>query len=167
MINNEGVIIVGYQGIGKSSLASQNVHCIDLESGNFWIGDKRYDDWYIPYCNIALHLAQQGYVVFVSSHEVVRKYLVSLPFPKGVHLMCCVPCIGLKGLWVNKLYNRFQSTGLDKDYKAWMNAEHRFVENIQEILDDVPASCILTSLEYDLKVELQLQFFYFGWSVYI
>ena len=68
------MIISGYQGIGKSSLAGKN-NCIDLESGNFWVDGKRADDWYKPYCQIANHLSQQGYTVFVSSHEVVRKEL--------------------------------------------------------------------------------------------
>ena len=68
------MIISGYQGIGKSTLAGKN-NCIDLESGNFWVGRKRSDDWYKIYCNIAVHLSRQGYTVFVSSHEVVRKEL--------------------------------------------------------------------------------------------
>lgn len=59
------MIIVGYQGIGKSSLAGRDKKFIDLESGNFWIDGKRADDWYKPYCKIAEHLSQQGYYVFV------------------------------------------------------------------------------------------------------
>ena len=35
----------------------------------------RADDWYKPYCQIANHLSEQGYTVFVSSHEVVRREL--------------------------------------------------------------------------------------------
>ena len=74
------MIIIGYQGIGKSTLAGKN-KCIDLESGNFWFYDLetyqkvRHNDWYIPYCNIANHLSEQGYIVFTSSHEVVRNEL--------------------------------------------------------------------------------------------
>ena len=40
------MIIIGYQGIGKSTLAGHN-SVIDLESGNFWNDGKRIDDWYI------------------------------------------------------------------------------------------------------------------------
>ena len=67
------MIVIGYQGIGKSSLAGKN-NCIDLESGNFWVDGKRSDDWYKIYCNIALHLHRQGFTVFTSSHQVVRDY---------------------------------------------------------------------------------------------
>ena len=58
------MIISGYQGIGKSSLAGSH-NCIDLESGNFWIDGVRDNDWYKPYCKIANHLSEQGYIVFV------------------------------------------------------------------------------------------------------
>ena len=67
------MIVIGYQGIGKSTLANKDLRFIDLESGNFWVDGKRADDWYKPYCQIAEHLSRQGYIVFTSSHEVVRK----------------------------------------------------------------------------------------------
>ena len=38
------MILVGYQGIGKSTLAKEKVDIIDLESGNFWI-PKTEDDY--------------------------------------------------------------------------------------------------------------------------
>ena len=69
------MIIIGYQGIGKSTLANCNLNYVDLESSNFYIDGKRADDWYKPYCKIAEHLSQQGYYVFVSSHKVVRDEL--------------------------------------------------------------------------------------------
>ena len=68
------MIYVGYQGIGKSSISGKN-NCIDLESGNFWVDGKRIDDWYKIYVNIAEHLSNQGYKVFMSSHKVVREEL--------------------------------------------------------------------------------------------
>ena len=40
------MIIVGYQGIGKSSISNPDTRCIDLESGNFFVDGKRPDDWY-------------------------------------------------------------------------------------------------------------------------
>ena len=70
--------MIGYQGIGKSSCAGKN-DCIDLESGSFWVDGKRAEEWYIPYCQIAMHLANQGYTVFTSSHKVVRDQLASMP----------------------------------------------------------------------------------------
>lgn len=165
---NQGVVVVGYQGIGKSTLAKENLHYLDLESSNFYMdmGNRRYDDWYVPYCHIAIDLARQGHVVFVSSHEVVRKYLKSLIFPEGVHLMCCVPSIALKNEWICKLDTRARYTDLDKDYRAWADARGHYVENIQEILDDIPVSCVLSDPNYTLETELQSKFQECGWPVY-
>lgn len=130
---NKGLIIIGYQGIGKSSLAGYD-NCIDLESGNFWIGDKRSDDWYIPYCQIAMDLANQGFTVFTSSHRQVYEYLesVSLPENVGAAIIFC-PERFMKDEWVDKLQDRYYRTRLEKDYKALMNAKDRFEENIFEL----------------------------------
>lgn len=57
-----GQIVVGYQGVGKSTLAYHNRSVIDLESSNFFVDGKRDEKWYIPYCNIARSLARQGYL---------------------------------------------------------------------------------------------------------
>lgn len=122
------MIIIGYQGIGKSTLAGRN-NCIDLESGNFWVNGKRADDWYVPYCQIANHLSEQGYTVFVSSHEVVRNEL----WKSKEKVIAVCPAVELKDEWIAKLEERYNRTGLDKDFKAWKNAEDRYVENIMEI----------------------------------
>lgn len=128
------MIIIGYQGIGKSTLAGKN-KCIDLESGNFWFYDLetyqkvRHNDWYIPYCNIANHLSEQGYIVFTSSHEVVREELKK----SKEKIYVVFPSIKLKDKWIEKLEDRYNQTGLDKDYKALMNAKDRYEENISEL----------------------------------
>ena len=126
---SRGAIISGYQGIGKSTLSRAGSGYIDLESGNFFVGGVRDESWYIPYCQIAIHLAEQGYRVFVSSHAVVREYLGSLP--KTVDLFVCFPSFSLRSAW--KLEYRYESSQLDKDYRAWKNAEDRYLENIKEL----------------------------------
>ena len=130
---SKGLIIIGYQGIGKSSLAGYD-NCIDLESGNFWIGDKRSDDWYIPYCQIAMDLANQGFTVFTSSHKEVYEYFSSCSLPEnvGAAIIFC-PKRFMKDEWFDKLQERYYRTGLEKDYKALMNTEDRFEENIVEL----------------------------------
>jgi hypothetical protein len=146
------MIVIGYQGIGKSTMAGQN-SCIDLESGNFWVDGKRAEDWYIPYCQIANHVSEQGYTVFVSSHEVVRNELKK----SKERVVAIVPAVELRDEWVAKLEERYNRTGLEKDYKAWKNAEDRYVENIMEIANSgIPVfwingiSYILRNILYDL-----------------
>lgn len=140
------MIIIGYQGIGKSTMAGQN-GCIDLESGNFWVDGKRAEDWYIPYCNIANHLSEQGYIVFVSSHEVVRKELQKSK--EKVVAIC--PATELRDEWVAKLEERYNRTGLDKDFKAWKNAEDRYVANIMEIANSGIPVFWINGMEYNLS----------------
>ena len=136
------MIIVGYQGIGKSTLAGRDHKYIDLESGNFWIDGERADDWYKPYCKIAEHLSEQGYIVFVSSHEVVRQYLVE----NSRELVVLVyPSALLKSAWIDKLEQRYAKSGLEKDYKALMNIKYSYIENIRELQE----SCIEYKLEID------------------
>ena len=127
------MVIVGYQGIGKSTLAMLGVGCIDLESSNFFINSKRDDNWYIVYCNIAEHLSKQGYDVFVSSHEVVRKELAKR---EGLQRMIVCPSIELKDVWIEKLYLRYEKDLSDKNYKAYMNALDRYEDNIKELLSE-------------------------------
>ena len=145
------MIVIGYQGIGKSTLAGRDHRFIDLESSNFWVDGKRADDWYKPYCQIAEHLSQQGYIVFTSSHEVVRNQLVDSREP----VVVVYPALELKTVWLEKLCDRYQRTGLEKDYKAYMNAETRYSENIQELdTCDIPFKLVLTEADYDLEASL-------------
>lgn len=140
------MIVVGYQGIGKSTLAGRN-NCIDLESGNFWVDGKRADDWYKPYCQIAIHLSQQGYTVFTSSHEVVRKQLEDC----SEKVIVIFPSLDLKEEWIKKLYYRWSETKLDKDFKALANAQDRYNENIVELMCGNLATYEITSMDYSLE----------------
>ena len=125
------MIIIGYQGIGKSTLAGRDKF-IDLESGNFWVDEKRAEDWYKPYCQIAEHLSAQGFTVFTSSHEVVRKQLRN----SKEKVFVAFPSLELKDCWIEKLKMRWEDTQLDKDYKAYMNALDRYEDNIKELMEE-------------------------------
>jgi hypothetical protein len=140
------MIIIGYQGIGKSTMAGQN-GCIDLESGNFWANGKRAEDWYIPYCQIANHLSEQGYTVFVSSHEVVRNELKK----SKERVVAIVPAVELRDEWTKKLFMRYMDSNLEKDYKAYANAKDRYTENIMEIINSGFPVFLIYDMDYDLK----------------
>lgn len=144
------MIIIGYQGIGKSTMAKTRFSCIDLESGNFFVDGKRSDDWYKIYVKIAEHLSEQGYIVFVSSHKVVRDELSHVYEPVGA----CYPALELKDAWIKKLKKRYNESGLEKDYRAWMNAEERFTENIKEMEEDCDkygfSKFVITGTDYEL-----------------
>ena len=141
------MIIIGYQGIGKSTLAEQDNNCIDLESSNFWVDGVRSSDWYRVYANIATHLSKQGYVVFVSSHQVVREALKN----SDELVVVVFPAIHLKDEWIKKLEDRYNATKLEKDYKAWMNAVDRYEENIKELDNHSMNTYEIADMDYNLE----------------
>ena len=148
----KGAIICGYPGIGKSTLSSASNGFIDLESGNYWVNGKRDEYWYVVCCNTAIHLAKQGYKVFMSCHETIRKHLESLPNDPDVTKLICFPAPELESLWVNKLLKRFMHSCLDKDFKAWQNSAANYAENISELLEQEGfQKIILTDMKYDLE----------------
>lgn len=125
------MIIAGYQGIGKSTLASKDKKYIDLESSNFFVNGERDKDWYKVYVNIAIDLHHQGYIVFTSPHKVVRDELLKHVFTSEVGI--CFPDLSLKDAWLEKLKDRYHSTRLEKDYKAYMNALVAYDNTIIEL----------------------------------
>jgi tRNA uridine 5-carbamoylmethylation protein Kti12 len=148
------MIIVGYQGVGKSTLAANDITVIDLESSNFWytIDGKLLRDstWFIAYCNIAEHLSKQGYDVCVSSHRCVRQQLKYCT----EHVVAVVPSITLKDEWIKKLKDRYDLTHKEKDLKALLNAEELFDTNIAEIKEDCENVIEIKSMKYDLGLLL-------------
>ena len=118
----KGLIIIGYQGIGKSSCGGWN-DCIDLESSCFRVGEKRADNWYLPYYHTAMHLANQGYTVFTSSHKDVRETLKTIPLMENVgKVVVFCPTLNMRDEWIQRLEKRYNHTLLDKDYRALMRA---------------------------------------------
>lgn len=138
-VPNKGKIVVGYQGIGKSTLArSGKGRYIDLESSNFSVRDGttnnyvKISGWEYIYCHIAESLAEQGYTVFVSSHAEVRKILRR----SKCKVIAVVPHPDLEEFWIEMLKQRYFDTELEKDRRAWLNAKDRYKENIMEIMQD-------------------------------
>lgn len=130
------MIITGYQGIGKSTLAKTNDKIIDLESSCFWKYDfekkgtkTRPDDWYVYYCQMAQYLSRQGYIVFISCHPEVRKFL-------SIHneeRFCAIfPSKSIKEDWIKKLKDRYEQSGSDKDLRALEHAEKFYDSDIRQ-----------------------------------
>ena len=141
------MIIIGYQGIGKSTLAKTDKGYIDLESSIYFIDGIRPENWFIFYCKTAEFLSRQGYIVFVSSHKPVREYLTGR---KEKTIIIC-PDKELKEEWISKLENRYNNTLKDKDFRAWKNALQMFDENISDLLNCGFPVITINSMQYDLK----------------
>ena len=141
------MIIIGYQGIGKSTLAKDSWEYIDLESGNFWINGERDEQWYKPYCNIANHLSAQGYTVFTSSHKEVREELKN----SSEVVKIAFPSLELKTDWLIRLTNRYNESMLEKDYKALMNASLHYEDNIKDLMNEPFDKIIINNIDYNLR----------------
>lgn len=147
------MIIIGYQGIGKSTWAGVKGY-IDLESSNFWHDGKRPDDWYIYYCNIADHLSSQGYKVFVSSHAEVREYLKY----SSELVVSVVPSQDLKDEWIAKLEHRQDLYPSEKNYKALAKARECYTKDVKDIILSGYPTCMLHEMDYTLDEEIERVF---------
>ncbi len=172
------MIVMGYQGIGKSTLARKNLRYVDLESSYFrfsgldncrvhsnnekkenlvngildLVAEFEKENLYEVYCNVAENLSRQGYTVFVSSHQPVRERLLK----SEEYVIVCVPTLNLKDKWIERLRLRYENSGLEKDYKAYMNAKDCFTENVNEIMRSGFDVLEIEDMDYDLKKLLEV-----------
>lgn len=158
------MIITGYQGIGKSTLAKNNNKIIDLESSFFWKYDlydfekkgekSRPEDWYVYYCQMAQCLSKQEYIVFVSCHPEVRKFLSI----RNNERFCAIfPDKFIKNDWIERLRNRYTESKSDKDLRALQHAEKYFDSDISQLLYECQYGeeyyhdvIIINNIHYDL-----------------
>lgn len=132
---NKGLIICGYPGVGKSSVAGLD-NCIDLESSLFhyhhyqWNGIAIPDDrWVGQYCNVAIDLANQGFVVLISTHSDVLHYL----FEQKANAVIFAPSLSMEDEWIARLLQRFETSYCHKDWRAYMRAKTKFKDDISNL----------------------------------
>lgn len=147
------MIIIGYQGIGKSTFCKTygiSLRYLELESGLMkdpMNDNRRWDNWAEIYCNIALSLSDQHYMVFVSSHKAVQDILTH----SKDEVIAIYPSKTIKDEWIKKLLERYKNTGLKKDEIAWLDAKANYDSEI-DILENSPfTKATIYSMDYDLK----------------
>lgn len=138
------MIIIGFPCIGKSSVANKPISgyffsgFIDLESSNF----VKNDNWESEYCNVALDLSNQGYNVFVSSHESVREYLSK--FQDNYNIIEVFPNFTMYDEWIRRLENRYRLDPSDKNKRAYDYVSNSFFAAIANMMnDDIELKLIL------------------------
>ena len=141
------MIIIGYQGIGKSTLSQSYNGFIDLESSLFkHENGTRSSDWAKIYCKVAESLSEQKYWVLVSSHGSVQVELSK----SEERVIAIYPSIDIKDEWVKKLKNRWDETKEEKDYAAYIGAAMNYESEI-EVLNRSPFDkIIIRNVYYDL-----------------
>ena len=153
------MIFSTYQGIGKSTLAKKDFRIIDLESSCY---DKANPNWFKDYVNTAINLYKQGYTVFISSHKVVRDYLLQHIENKNDYAMIMYD-INLEVYCLDKPAERFEKSceeyGQDsqiaqKNFRAYQNAGGYFEASYNEIKEDEKNGLNviwITDSDYDLN----------------
>ena len=142
------MIIIGYQGIGKSSIARVNPFtCIDLESSWTKIDGQRPDEWAKIYCQIAEGLSRAGYNVFVSSHKIVQDILAE----SKERVLAIFPSLDIKDLWLERLRLRWEVTGEDKNLRAWKGAEANYDDEIRVLMKSPFEKYIINDMNYRLE----------------
>lgn len=146
------MIIVGYPGIGKSTLAGRESGCIDLDSSDFrhvWPCDKS-NSWYVGYCKMAEVLSKQGFTVFVSSHEAVRNVLIARQVEDFALIF---PSLELKDKWLKRLRTRAKKEDAEpKHVMAYERAVKYYEDDIGEMQRDRRQfdGYTITKMDYDL-----------------
>lgn len=151
------MIIIGFPGIGKSTLASNNDKFVDLESSYFKPVNNRNDDWVVDYCKLAEVLSRNGHIVFVSSHKAVRDYIAKMRTDELV--TCVFPSERIREQWVKKLEDRYMNSGLDKDYRAFIRTRDHYDDYVRELYSDgIPYKWVITNINYNLEEEIEKLF---------
>ena len=140
------MIIIGYPGIGKSTIAGK-FNCIDLESSLFFDSNGvRPPKWFDYYYNIATSLSNQGYVVLISSHSSIINKLKN----SNEQVVEIIPSPVLKYEWINKLKLRAEQSKSDKDFRAYLNCKDNFDSNISNMMNNKFDKFIIKDIDYKL-----------------
>ena len=146
------MIIIGYPGVGKTSLAGRYNQYIDLESSHFndAFGEKP-SGWFIPYCKVAEDLSKQGYRVFVSCHKEVQEY-----FSKSKeYVIVLYPAIELKEQWLDRVRKRFENEPSIKNAKALANVDEYYDIHIKSLMNSpFENKLVLDNMNYTLDNEI-------------
>lgn len=133
------MIICGYAGVGKSTLAKGYVGIMDLESTPF---EK---DWE-RYAKCATYYHKQGYLVLVSCHKEIRESILSMLAGDTEGVYTIVPNVADKELYRERYTRRGNTPEFIKvqmdNWEKWLDKGNaiegeRWIEmNSGEVLKD-------------------------------
>ena len=104
------MIIIGYLGVGKSTVSSRNPNYIDFDSSMF----PKEEGWEKDYVERAEALSEQGFTVFVSAHKEVQDLLLN----SKEKVIAVYPAVGMRHTWIKKLSERYDKTQFESDKRA-------------------------------------------------
>jgi hypothetical protein len=139
------MIIIGYPGIGKTTLANTDARYIDLESSLF--GHDR--GWIHTYARVASNLSKQGYIVFVSAHGELQDELRG----SKQRVVVIHPALELREDWTMKLRHRFADNPeeQDKNFRAYVRACDDYETDIKALATNGFERYEIDNMYYSLK----------------
>lgn len=148
-------IVFGYPGIGKSTLAKNSKDFIDLESSVFKIDGERDPDWFKVYVNMAIHIANQGRIVFMSTHPWTRDYIAEMK-DLDIPVLIVYPDISLKDFWDYKVSIRYTLDPTKKNLTALNKVKSDYEKDIKGLEADTRfPHLVLKDQKYKLDDEIK------------
>lgn len=137
------MIIIGYPGVGKSTLSQKHENFIDYDSSLC----NKANGWEEEYVKKAIILSDLNYTVCVSAHKKVQELLKDY----AGRVVVVYPCLRLHDSWINRLRIRYEKTNDPGDYRALQRCVSNYCEDILE-LRELPYSKIeIKTEDYDLE----------------
>lgn len=138
------MIIIGYPGVGKSTVSRRNIQYVDFDSSLY----PKEDNWEEVYVQRAINLSKEGYVVFVSAHKKVRDLL----FDCGEKVVVVYPSPKLHDFWIKKLKDRYTKSQNEAEYRALSRCVSNYCEDIIDLQEAKFKNKIeITEENYDLE----------------
>lgn len=145
-MNNQSIVICGFPGIGKTTFCKKHSSLArDSDSSSFsWItvnGEKiRNPDFPNNYILHIKEMLQQFPMVFVSTHEDVRKMLKS----EHIDYIIMIPKIKYKENYISRYLNRGSNPQfiklLEENWETWiniiLNSQEKVFEMNKEYIED-------------------------------
>lgn len=176
-----GIIVVGFPGIGKTSISFGKNNFVDLESSCFNTVDPvtnkktKPDNWEKLYVSVAYDLAKQGKYVCVSNHSLVIGELLDRRQQDSrldeYPIVFVYPKKNLKDAWIECLTERYNSSvQIDKDiadknkaaldavaanYDKWINTLECIDPNNSTAYGNNVYKIPITNVGYDLAAALK------------
>lgn len=176
-----GIIVVGFPGIGKTSISFGKNNFVDLESSCFNIVDPvtnkktKPDNWEKLYVSVAYDLAKQGKYVCVSNHSLVIGELLDRRQQDSrldeYPIVFVYPKKNLKDAWIERLTERYNSSvQIDKDiadkdkaaldavaanYDKWINTLECIDPNNSTAYGNNVYKIPIINVDYDLAAALK------------
>lgn len=139
------MVLLGYPGIGKTTLAKK-CPIIDLDSSRFF----GKSNWVEKYCAFIKGFNEEGINVFASCHKKVREELKRM----GIDYVVVIPSMALRDQWVGKLAKRYFTSEEDADFRAWHRATIDFEADIEDLMEE-DKKLVIEAMDYDLEEMLK------------